>query len=596
MNKKLTKIAALSVSLAMAIGVGVALGARSAVKAVKADDSGSVTINSATSNTDGTVTVAISQASGASAPITGSYGVRLYANNTVTITCSSAITSLTIPWTKNPNKAFATVAADVGTYVHPTEAGDGTWSGSATTIVLTVGSTGQVQFASLSYTISSGPALKTLKIQNNSWSAGPFVGDLSDTSQRILLGYDVTDDEILRSGCSWQVSNFNVIDYVLNGETWFFWTPKAAGTVTVTCSCEGFADATTTITVVDATPNPIQAIYSMSASDPIDVFGYYVGFLDGTGPVIMDGDYGVVIYNKFADVSTYTVDETILHVTGVYSAYKGLVEIGSPVIEKACGNLPAEFEPVVYAVVGGETPDKASRKTTVTGVVKSVTIKDIDDPTTYTWDNSKDATIIMTVNENDITVFYKAAAQNADVGAYIMSALESQNEITVKGFTGWFNTFQVAMNGIIEPAPSYTAAEFAQELLDETDAVCATYVPDESQFTAIKAALTTIWSTLAGEGKYPSLPADQKTILAEAARDESGTVVEQAMARYDFLTGKYSLSNFINGRTPVEVPVAYGELNNGNTSNVTVIISIVLASVSAVSIAALLVIKKRKHN
>ena len=165
MNKLFTKIAALSVGLAMAIGVGVAIGSKRNAVRVRAAE-GSVTVSSASSNTDGVVTVAISQASGSSAPITGDYGVRLYANNTVTISAADNITSLTIPWTKNPKKDFATVTADVGTYTHPSAAGDGTWSGSAKTIVLTVG-TGQIQFNSVSYTTEGG-STTTYTISYNS--------------------------------------------------------------------------------------------------------------------------------------------------------------------------------------------------------------------------------------------------------------------------------------------------------------------------------------------------------------------------------------------------------------------------------------------
>ena len=105
-----------------------------------------------------------------------------------------------------------------------------------------------------------------------------------------------------------------------------------------------------------------------------------------------------------------------------------------------------------------------------------------------------------------------------------------------------------------------------------------------------------VWNNLSANDKYPSLPQAQKDILANASRNPSGTVVEQAMARYDFLTGKYGLTNFINGRTPVAVHVAGYEFANENNGNTMIIIVSVIAAVSALSIGALLVIKKRKHN
>lgn len=176
--KLFSKIATALVGMAMAVGVGVAVSGNNS-KEVRAAD-GSVTIDNASTNTDGTVTVAISKASGSSAPITGDYGVRLYANNTVTISSSSTITALTIPWTKNSKKGFATVTADVGTYSHPSAAGNGTWSGSANTVVLTVGSSGQIQFNAVNYTVGGSVVTYTI-----SYDANGGTGTMEDTTNTV---------------------------------------------------------------------------------------------------------------------------------------------------------------------------------------------------------------------------------------------------------------------------------------------------------------------------------------------------------------------------------------------------------------------------
>ena len=331
--------------------------------------------------------------------------------------------------------------------------------------------------------------------------------------------------------------------------------------------------------------NPIQVLYTQTSGASVDVYGYYVGFLDGTGPVIMDGEYGIVIYNKTADVSGYTEKETILHVTGSISIYKGLYEIGSATISVASGTYDHPDAPVVYSTSGGETADKASRLTTVTGTPELVS-GSFDDAA-----GTADIKMNFAVGLNSIQVFYKKAAQTADADAFaaIKAAVAGSDEITIKGFTGWYDGFQVQMNGYVPPAEGYTAEDFAQDLLDQTDAICEDY----DGVTNNKTALEAVWSDLASNDKYPSLPSAEKTKLAEAARDESGTVVEQAMARYDYLTGKYSLNNFINGRTPVV-------FSNSNilfkTSNNTMLI-IVVASIATVSSIGLciLMIKKRKH-
>ena len=160
MNKLLTKIVGVALGATMAVGVGVA--------AVKASDGGiqraeaattttNFTLSSADSASKDGVTVSFDKASGSNAPAWYAAGLRLYPKNTVTFTCANNITALSLNWEKQGSKAFITdVTSDVGTYTHPSSAGTGTWSGSATTIVLTLNSTaGQLQLNTFSVTHES---------------------------------------------------------------------------------------------------------------------------------------------------------------------------------------------------------------------------------------------------------------------------------------------------------------------------------------------------------------------------------------------------------------------------------------------------------
>lgn len=510
---------------------------------------------------------------------------------------------------------------------------------------------------------------KNMKVQDNYHNDGPFEATYGDTSEyKYLLGWDIDGDTALNSGCTWTVSDDSIIDYYSDGYTWLNWKPKNVGTTTVTCSHDGFKDASTTITVVPGTlssivvsgsmtktsyyvgeswnpaglvatanydsgysaavtdqvswsynpaapallvdsvvatatynavsgnssaqavsvtkTNPIQVLYTKASGASVDVYGYYVGFLDGTGPVIMDGEYGIVIYNKTADVSGYTEKETILHVTGSISIYKGLYEIGSASISVASGTYDAPSAPVVYATAGGETADYASRLTTVTGT-PSLVSGSFDDAA-----GTNDIKLSFNIGlSSPIQVFYKKAAQTADATAFadIKAAVANSEEITIKGFTGWYDGFQVQMNGVVEAKEDYTAEDFAEDLLAQTDAVCKDWEEGVNNHDAIEA----IWSDLASDDKYPSLPADQKAILASAARNPSGTTVEQAMARYDFLTGKYKLSNFINGRTPVGMNNYVTPITEGD-NNTAIIVIVSISAISVLSIAVLLTLKKRK--
>ena len=689
MNKLFSKIAALSVGLAMAIGVGVAIGSKEA-KVAKADNQ-TITFNTTNSQITATGTDKTITESGVTLTFSNISGI---SSSDVQNAKSATIISTEIPGTIVSVKVYScattstktdggftvyggTSSSSIDTQIEEVTGLSSTasdhlveFTGSYTFFKIVNGSARVLKHSKIDvvYSVQSG---KDMRVQDNSHNQGPINVSYGDTTDyKYLLGWDIDGNAALRSGCSWTVSEEGILDWYPNGDTWFTYKPITVGSVTVTCSCEGFKDASITVNVVPGTlesivvsgsmtktsyyvgeswshdglvatgsystgyegdvsseavwtysaetpvvavtslvvtatigevsgssaaqavtvtrTNPIQVIYTQT-SGSVDVYGYYVGFLDGTGPVIMDGAYGIVIYNKTADVSGYTAGETILHVTGSISIYNGLYEIGSATINVASGSYDVPDAPVVYAAKGGETADYASRLTTVTGVpaIASGSKGDFSSAA-----GTNDITMNFTVGSNNIQVFYKKAAQTADAEAFaaMKAAVEDSSEITVKGFTSWYNGFQVQMNGYIPPAEGYTAEDFAQDLLDQTDAVCEGWTEGKNNHDALEA----IWTNLASNDKYPSLPSAEKNILAEAARDESGTVIEQAMARYDFLTGKYNLSNFINGRTPI-VPAGmmrYGELADTNN---TMIIVVVIAAVSALAFTTLLVFKKKKQ-
>ncbi len=447
-------------------------------------------------------------------------------------------------------------------------------------IIVTGGTSGSAfRFDSVTATLYEGASstdpLESITVSGSMTKTSYYVGESWSSAGLTATGH-------YESGASKDVTST---------ATWSFNPTSPALSVTsvvATATIGEVSGSSSAQTVTVSRTNPIQVLYTKSSGESVDVYGYYVGFLDGTGPVIMDGEYGIVAYSKSHDVSGYTEGVTILHVTGSISIFNGLYEINSPSISVASGTYDAPSTPVVYAAAGGETQEYASRLTTVTGT-PTVTKGSFDsDPGT--------ADITMSFDlggGKSVQVFYKKAAQTADSEAFtaIKAAVTDSTEITVKGFTGWYNGFQVQMNGYIKPAEDYTAEDFSQDLLDQTDTVCEDYDDVTNNHDAIEA----IWSNLASNDKYPSLPAAQKTILAEAARDESGTVVEQAMARYDYLTGKYNLSNFINGRTPVvfAAPSTISSDNNINSS-MSIVVVAVIAITSLSAIGVLLVIKRRK--
>lgn len=84
----------------------------------------------------------------------------------------------------------------------------------------------------------------------------------------------------------------------------------------------------------------------------------------------------------------------------------------------------------------------------------------------------------------------------------------------------------------------YTAEEFATDFLGSI--TC-------NNNGATAPTLSRSWSELAA--LYATVDTDHKTVLVNAIANESGSIIEQAMARYDFLCRKYSEFNNFIGRS-----------------------------------------------
>ena len=136
------------------------------------------TLSSASSVTKDGITVEFGKGSGSTAPAWYDAGLRLYASNTITITCEKNIAAISFNWEKQGNKAFASVTANVGNYTHPTAAGIGNWTGSAKSITFTVGNSGQLQLNTFSVTVESAVSQFTITpaTNNNDWGTVSLAG------------------------------------------------------------------------------------------------------------------------------------------------------------------------------------------------------------------------------------------------------------------------------------------------------------------------------------------------------------------------------------------------------------------------------------
>lgn len=216
------------------------------------------------------------------------------------------------------------------------------------------------------------------------------------------------------------------------------------------------------------------------------------------------------------------------------------------------------------------------------------------------YDSTKGYTIWLKSSDGTTNKYFevfKAALDSSITDDYTASNALKDYVITARGYGMVYSgtTYELTPANSVNPSvlvANLSLDSFCEAIISETKSTCDAYVDGETDFDTQKATLTTIWSSL--ELKYNKLSSQDKIDIVSINADKSGNDQEKAMARYDFLTAKYSLTNFITGRTPV-LSVGSNVVNfvNTNTNSSTTII-IVVALTSITSIGVLLVIKRKR--
>ena len=132
-----------------------------------------------------------------------------------------------------------------------------------------------------------------------------------------------------------------------------------------------------------------------------------------------------------------------------------------------------------------------------------------------------------------------------------------------------------------EASTAITATTFAEDFL-------ANMTCDSTGASAPTFASGYTWADF--QVLYNQLDSTEKQTLHDAQANESGTTVEQAMARYDYVVAKYSYNNFIN-RT---ISNSSNRMNGIIDNNRVVLITAVLGLLSTTAFAAFYMLRKRK--
>lgn len=355
--------------------------------------------------------------------------------------------------------------------------------------------------------------------------------------------------------------------------------------------------ANVTATLTYSNIYTIAQLYDNGATNTAYVVdGVYMGEVSD-GYIFMNGEYGILDYDT-AHSKTLSIGESYT-LSGTRATYSGLIEL-----KNVTATLITSAErkghiatPVVYEVVGGETANKANRKTSLTGVVVSMS----------STSTGADSTVQVDIGgEDNIAVFVKASAAIEKVMNALKDSRDNTKTITIEGFTSWHSGFQVALTDVVIPDNNYTQYDFARDLLKLTKGVCNS---SYDGVTSNKSALVSIWSTLDGAEYYGKLTGEHlsavvsgtanKNIEVPATNDgidamSDANALAAALYRYDYCTAKYELDEFIDGRT-LSVSFsrynAVGFVNENNNS--TAIIITVIATVSLITVGAYFLLKKK---
>ncbi len=332
------------------------------------------------------------------------------------------------------------------------------------------------------------------------------------------------------------------------------------------------------------TSTTIEEVYSMNENASVsNVYGYYVGTINGSS-YIMDGELGMMLF-KLSASSLWKVGETLLKITSSkLDIYYGVYELTNVKYETSDDVTKADA-PITYQITGSEaTTDSKlwNRLASVTGVPSDIT-------TTYSAANT---TFTIKVNEKDVTVHIKKNEFTNEVYTALKTAQDASTEITVVGITTVYkNAFQLGGMYVVEKDISYTAENFADELLTSTNEACV-YSKDNG-WVDVSSKLGGTWATLETnfKGKLSSSEQDK---LIEATANDNGTNIEKAVNRYLHIVNRYHFANFM-GRADVKASNNLFINNENSNVSITVIVLVSVISVSLI-IGANLIIRKRKVN
>ena len=393
-----------------------------------------------------------------------------------------------------------------------------------------------------------------------------------------------------------------------NQEAIQFYKLNNSSTTTKTLSSIAVSNATTTYTVGDTFVKPtVTATYSDASTANVTASATFSGYDMSTA-----GNYTVsVSYTEGGVTKTtsysITVNGSSVTPTTTYEQVTGMISAGDKVVIVAQANRDSTTGYAVTSTLKNSyyiTPTDAAISNKQLTLTSDMEVWTVGGNSTngftfcsadgtkyiqgYTSGSYKDLAFPSTATDGTA---WKVSANAAGTG-YDMYTTYSSTDIYLEYFSskGSFSAYSASatdyvLNFYKETSVSTNPAlEYAQNFLaaftcDSTGANAPTFVGSNT------------WATL--KAAFNNLSTPHQNTLKNATANESGTDIEKAMARYDYVVAKYGYENFIN-RTSGNSANRMNNFNSDSANN----LLLVLGSMSLLGGLTYLAyfLKKRKED
>ena len=607
--KKSLLIKSSAVVLALGVAAGVAAGAYS-LKAVEAKAVDETVVNFVAGTDTGDTTVTKDDVTIVATTMSNANYYQAYKSQTLSVsTTDGTITKIEFVCTAQDASKYGpgcfVVSAGDGEYSYSSY--NGTWTGDASSVVFTA-SLNQVRMKSIAVTVAreeSSAVVSSFDVPESLTLDADGADSVSD-----ILEYEITYAQAEGNNkINLSVEPAYGLNVTADSDTSeiFFDATYPGNYVVTATTVDKDADGESVTKTINVSvenlvlPNLIQRMYSLSAGTKARAVGYYVGSV-ANGPIVANGEYGILLYGGTAPES-WVVGETVVAVDGSMSIYQNLYELNVSGLsddnivsdQSVLSSVAAPVTLILDENVDLTDLSIANRKTSVTGLVSSIVQNKAEVEDASSVDLGVDLSVYVTVGDSQVLVYMKKNSYTSDQVNDIFEG--KTNPITIEGFSSFYKTFQLSFVDIVKASETYTANDFAADLLAKVAEVCGEY--GTINLNDNESALKLVWSELSGSSYYLQLSQEEKEVLADASRagdlpEGTATDLNKAVELYDYLCGKYGLGNFITGRTPMSFNASGNFAKITNNSAIIAMVAVSSAVIVGAFLAVYLKNKKRR--